>query len=175
MEKCTFVWMMGKKKALFLHMSESYSCFWFWRWFKKWYQVFFFVIVGYNFVLTENDVILILFWWWPCEISSTICFLLFVEAELNGIAIKTLFEGFVCVDWGTGTIKEYHGDFWLLLLERAQYWLGDSLARVLRRILRKRNLLELWASSSSIYWVKASTEAFYHIFSSFSSLIGSNL
>lgn len=112
MEKCVFVWMMGKKKALFLHTSESYLCFWFWRWFKKLYRIFFFVIVGFHFALTKNDVIFILFWWWPFEISSTICFLLFVEAELNGIAIKTLFWR-ICM-CGLGH-RHHKGISWRLL------------------------------------------------------------
>lgn len=68
-----------------------------------------------------------------------VCFMLFVEEGWKAIAIQALFEGFVHVDGGAGTVKECCGDCWLLLLERAQDCLGDNLASVLRRMLRKRN------------------------------------
>lgn len=108
-----------------------------------------FVVVGCNFVLTKNDVIFIMFLQWPCEISSM--FLALCEGRVEWNSNSTLFEGFVHVDWGTGTVKECCGDSWLLWLERTEDCLGDNLASVLRRMLRKRNsenALESWASNS---------------------------
>lgn len=67
-------------------------------------------------------------------------FLALCEGRVEWNSNSTLFEGFVHVDWGTGTIKECCGDSWLPWLERTEDCLGDNLASVLRRMLRKRLL-----------------------------------